>query len=72
MNDLGRFAVFMLAASIVFLTVLGLVLRRRTNKPSPVRFFILTVLVVFVACCSLAMATFCSVPLGGYITAFPS
>jgi hypothetical protein len=46
MNDLGRFAVFMLAASIVFLTVLAFVLRKRTNKPSPVNFFILTVLVV--------------------------
>ena len=46
MNDLGRFAMFMLAASVVFLTVLVLVLRRRTNKPGPVKLFILTVLVV--------------------------
>ncbi len=71
MNDLGRFAVFMIAASIVFLTVLVFVLRKRTNKPSPVIFFILTVLVVV---CGMLFARYGHIlfhPLGGYTTAFP-
>jgi hypothetical protein len=46
MSDTERFAVFMVFASIVFLTVLAFTTRRRVTKPSPALLCMLTVVVV--------------------------
>lgn len=46
MPDLERFAVLVVVASVVFLAVLGLVTRGRSNRPRPGLLFLLTFVVV--------------------------
>jgi hypothetical protein len=46
MNDIERFAVFMVSASIVFLAVLAFTTRGRASKPNLALLFMLTVVVV--------------------------
>ena len=55
MNDLARFVVFMVAASFVFLAVLGLALHKRANKPNPA---ILYTLIFAVVVCGMLFARY--------------
>lgn len=46
MSDLARFAIFMAAATFVFVAVLIFVTRRRVTPPAPSLLFVLTLVVV--------------------------
>ena len=71
MTDLERFAVFMLAASVLFLVVLMGATRGRPKKPNSVLLVILTVIVVVFGMVLRATVTFCFAAMVGSTADFP-